>query len=64
MFKVTTRVEGHREQMVDWYEGATEAEALKHWDEDCHRYGIPMGKVTKTVIEVDPKTMNPIGGAQ
>lgn len=37
--------------MVDWYYGETEAEARADFDEDCHRYGLPMDKTTVSVRE-------------
>lgn len=49
------RVEGHREPMVDWYYAETEAVARLFFDEDCHRYGIPMERATVTVREATPE---------
>ena len=65
LFKTITKVEGHQEPYVDWYEGNTESEARKCWDEDCHRYCLPMDKVTVHFVECDPTTLKPInkGGA-
>lgn len=51
-FRVIARVEGVREPFVDWYDAATEAEARALWDEDAHRYGLPVAKTTLTVEEV------------
>lgn len=60
LWKSTTTVEGMKEPMVDWYDGATEAEARKAWDEDCHRYGLPMDKVTVVFQEYDRATNKPL----
>jgi len=54
-----TKVRRLAEPMVDWYHG-TEAEARAAWDEDCHRYGLPMADVTVEFIEVDPVTLRPL----
>ena len=60
IFKATTKVEGVKEPMVDWYDGETEAAAREVWDEDCHRYGIPMNKTTVVFVEFDPETLKPL----
>lgn len=59
LFKVTTKVAGKTEPMVDWYDGEL-AEARANWDEDCHRYGLPTDKVTVEFVECDPETLKPI----
>lgn len=60
LFRFTTTIAGRREPFVDWYEGATEAYAKADWDEDCHRYGLPLNQVTVTIVECDPQTLKPI----
>lgn len=63
-FRSTTKVEGMAEPMVDWYEGGTEAEARAAWDEDCHRYGVPMDKASVVFVECDRETLKPIAICQ
>lgn len=48
---------------TDWYEANSEAEARELWDEDCHRYGLPMDKTTVVFAECDQKTFKPIDHA-
>lgn len=36
---------------TDWYDAHSEAEALETWEENCHRYGLPMDKTMKTIRE-------------
>ena len=50
-FRFEARIEGRNEPLVDWYYGKTEAEARADFDEDCHRYGLPMDKTTVSVRE-------------
>lgn len=56
-FRIEAKIVGHKEPMVDWYKGATEAEALALHDEDCHRYGIPMDKMTVTIRPATAKEL-------
>jgi len=49
--------------MVDWYYGETETEARAAWDEDAHRYGLPMGKTTVTVREATPEQAKALEGS-
>jgi hypothetical protein len=60
LFKSTTTVQGRKEPMVDWYNCDTEAKARAIWDEDCHRYGIPMDKASVVFVECDPETLKPL----
>ncbi len=71
LYRVTTSVQrsedadapySHGMQMVDWYEGVNEEQARADWDEDCHRYGLPMDRVSAVFTECDPATHEPIGG--
>jgi hypothetical protein len=48
-FRFEATVVGMSEPMVDWYYGKTESEARAAFDEDAHRYGLPMDKTTVTV---------------
>lgn len=57
-FKVVARVDGTREPFVDWYEAETETRARALWDEDAHRYGLPVAKTTLTVEEVSEAPAN------
>lgn len=50
-FRFETRVQGLNEPFVDWYEGETEDAAREYWDEDMHRYQIPIEKTTVTIRE-------------
>ena len=49
-----------KEPMVDWYEGESLDRAKVCWDEDCHRYGLPMDKLTVEFAECDPGTLKPL----
>jgi len=62
-YRFEARVEGRREPMVDWYYGETETEARAAWDEDAHRYGLPMGKTTVTVREATPEQAKALEGS-
>ncbi len=64
LFKTISKVQGQHEPLVDWYYGATEAEARAAWDEDFRRYSLPMDKTTVEFIECDPVTMKPISEKQ
>lgn len=62
LFRATTTVKGHMdgEPYVDWYEAETLEQARELWDEDCHRYQLPMDKVTVEFVECDPVTLVPV----
>lgn len=60
LYRTTTTVQGMREPMIDWYQGATQDEAKACWDEDCHRYGLPMDKTSVVFTECDPVTLKPL----
>lgn len=65
LFKFTTKVaDGIQRptasEFVDWYDGETEAEAREVYNEDLHRYGLPIDKCTTTVVECDRETLKPI----
>ena len=47
-------------EFSDYYEADTEAQARQLWDEDCHRYGLPMDKTTVTITEVNTETLKPL----
>lgn len=54
-FRIEAKVQGIKEPFVDWYEASDEAEAVGLWDEDAHRYQLPMDKTGITVREATEK---------
>lgn len=63
LFRFETRVAGHNEPMVDWYDAVDEIAARALHDEDCHRYGIPVEKMTVTVRPATEKELETFGKA-
>lgn len=61
-FKTTVKIAAKLtpSEFVDYYQGATEAEAREVYNEDLHRYGLPIADVTTEVCEVNPETLKPI----
>ena len=53
LFKATTKA--GTSEYVDWYEAENMASALKFWDNDREKYGLPK-EATVEMIERDPKT--------
>lgn len=44
-------------EFVDWYHADSEEEARKLWDEDLHRYGIPLEDTSVSVREATAKEL-------
>jgi hypothetical protein len=65
LFRAATTVKGRKHiptpsYFVDWYEGDNVKSAHLAWEEDCHRYGLPMENTTVVFTECDPATLNPL----
>lgn len=53
LWRVQTTAPGSREPFVDWYNAATEAEALELAGEDAHRYCLPAGTTFAARLATD-----------
>lgn len=60
LFKAVTKVSFPKSEFSDWYNADSESTARALWDEDCHRYGLPMDKTTVVFVECNPATLEPI----
>ena len=49
-------------EFSDFYTADTMQAAADLWDEDCHRYGLPMDKTSVTFQQVD-SDLKPMDGA-
>ena len=65
LFKIKTTVANNAatvtaSEFVEWYSADTQAEAMEAYSENLHRYGLPLDKVTTTVVECHPETLQPL----
>lgn len=57
-WRIVVEIAGMAEPMVDWYDAPTMSAALALWDEDAHRYGIPVERCDISIRLATEKEAN------